>query len=86
MRSTISLGPLLDVIHDFVPLRVRSPGPDLTLAWLPPARRQARLSAEFSQLLSPDGLSKSIDRETTNVFRTRLLDFLARVRGFLMVK
>ena len=60
--------------------------PDLTLAWLPPARRQARLSAEFSQLLSPDGLSKSIDRETTNVFRTRLLDFLARVRGFLMVK
>ena len=27
-RSTISLGPFLDVlIHDFVPLRVRSPGP-----------------------------------------------------------
>ena len=28
-RSTISLGPFLEVIRDFVPLRVRSPWPQI---------------------------------------------------------
>ena len=47
---------------------------------------QARLSAEFGKLMSPEGLTKSIDRHNAMLFRTRLVDFLACVRGFMMVK
>lgn len=50
------------------------------------ATLQARLSAEFGKLVSPEGLTKSIDRHNAMLFRRRLVDFLASVRGFIMVK
>jgi hypothetical protein len=58
----------------------------LTLPAIPCACDQARLSAEFGKLMSPEGLTKSIDRHNAMLFRTRLVDFLATVRGFMMVK
>eukprot|EP01046_Picozoa_sp_COSAG06_P007248 COSAG06_NODE_351_length_16930_cov_7.238904_15_plen_105_part_00 len=58
----------------------------LTLPAIPYACDQARLSAEFGKLMSPEGLTKSIDRHNAMLFRTRLVDFLATVRGFMMVK
>ena len=53
-------------------------------AYHPRCLCQARLSTEFGKLMSPDGLTKSIDRHNAMVFRARLVDFLATVRGFMM--
>ena len=44
----------------------------------------ARLQAAFQELLSSNGLTKSLDRKNRMTFRRNLSSFLASARGFLI--